>query len=55
MIKLNYSQLNQDLYVLNYYQNNGYFVDIGAGHPEYLSNTKLLEEKNGWEFALIHY
>jgi len=47
LIRENYSQLNQDLYVLDHYPNGGYFVEIGAGHPRYLSNTKLLEEK-GW-------
>lgn len=43
-----YSQLNQDIWVLEMLQKrDGYFVEFGAHHPENLSNTKLLE-LHGW-------
>lgn len=46
---LSYSQLGQDLWVLEVFKNksNGYFLDIGCGHWKNLSNTLLLEQ-NGW-------
>src|SRR5262249_18022634 len=44
-----HSQFGEDRYI---YENidlpeNGIFVDVGAGHPIYLSNTYFFE-KNGW-------
>jgi FkbM family methyltransferase len=44
-----YSQLNQDVEVLQHYKNtNGYYVEIGASDGINLSNTYLLE-KEGWK------
>tara|TARA_B100000405_G_scaffold302491_1_gene265928 strand:- start:1653 stop:2339 length:687 start_codon:yes stop_codon:yes gene_type:complete len=45
-----YSQLNQDLWVLEFFQNkrNGVFLDIGAFDGVNLSNTYLLEKNYGW-------
>ena len=51
----NYSQVNQDLFVLyftNYIGKKGFFVEIGAGDGVKLSNTYLLE-KVGWEGILV--
>jgi len=44
------SQIGQDVYVLKQLQNlrGGFFVDIGAGHPEQINNTHLLEKSYGW-------
>lgn len=47
---MSYSQLNQDLNVLNFYNNkkNGFFIEIGASDGIELSNTYLLEKKYNW-------
>jgi len=44
------AQLLQDLFVLIALdgKRNGYFVEIGAGDGEFLSNTWLLEKHYGW-------
>jgi hypothetical protein len=48
MIKKSYSQLGQDLWVLDKYPiNNGYFVDVGFNDGIEINNTYLLE-LNGW-------
>ncbi len=49
-----YSQINQDEYVLDFYQSkkDGYFVDIGANDGITLSNTKALEDL-GWKGICI--
>jgi hypothetical protein len=46
-----YSQLEQDLNVLKFYNNkkNGYFIEIGASDGINLSNTYLLETQYGWK------
>ena len=47
---LSYSQLEQDLEVIKFYNNkkNGYFIEIGASDGIKLSNTYLLETKFDW-------
>lgn len=49
-MNISYSQINQDLNVLQFYNHKkfGYFVDIGANDGIYLSNTYLLEKKYNW-------
>ena len=49
-LKDSYSQIGQDLQVINHYKNkeNGYFIDVGANDGVTLSNTYLLEQKYGW-------
>lgn len=44
-----YSQEGEDMILKRYYENykNGFYVDIGAHHPNRFSNTKLLYQ-NGW-------
>lgn len=46
-----YSQLNQDLNVISFFNNNYdmYFIDIGANDGKTLSNTFLLEQKYNWK------
>jgi FkbM family methyltransferase len=48
---MNYSQLNQDLNVLKFYNNkkDGYFIEIGASDGMELSNTYLLEKEYNWK------
>jgi FkbM family methyltransferase len=48
---LTHSQLNQDLNVLDFYNNktNGFFIEIGANDGITLSNTYLLEKKYNWK------
>jgi len=48
---MSYSQLNQDLNVLNFYNNkrNGFYIEIGANDGITLSNTYLLATKYGWK------
>ena len=51
---MSYSQIGQDVFVLNYYKNksDGFFVDIGAGDGILFSNTFILE-KNNWKGICI--
>ena len=46
-----YSQLNQDVDVIQFYKNkeNGYFIEIGANDGINLSNTYLLEKNYNWK------
>ena len=44
---MSYSQIGQDIEVMNAYPNGGFYVEIGASDGIELSNTYLLE-KNGW-------
>jgi FkbM family methyltransferase len=48
---MSYSQLNQDLNVLQVYNNkrDGYFIEIGASDGIELSNTYLLEKEYNWK------
>ena len=50
-----YSQIGQDLDVINYFKNkkNGYFIEIGATNGIDLSNTYLLEKKYDWDGICI--
>lgn len=42
------SQFGQDWFVYNYFkQQKGTFLDVGANHPTFISNTYALEQ-NGW-------
>lgn len=49
-IEQSYSQALQDMWVLSVLngKRNGTFLEIGAFHPSYLSNTYLLEKYFGW-------
>ena len=49
-----HSQFGEDRYIYNNIDlpEKGIFVDIGAGHPIYLSNTYFFE-KNGWTGVCI--
>lgn len=56
-IEENYSQSLQDMFclaVLNG-KRNGTFLEIGAFHPEFLSNSLLLERDYGWEGVSVDY
>ena len=48
---MSYSQLNQDLHVLKFFDHMDklYFLDIGANDGKTLSNTYLLETNYQWE------
>lgn len=48
------SQLRQDRFVALMFDGlrDGRFVDIGAGHPEQISNTVVLEREFGWRGIL---
>jgi len=48
---INYSQLDQDLKVLKFYNNkrDGFFIEIGASDGIELSNTYLLEKMYNWK------
>jgi len=45
-----WSQAGQDLFVIQAcnYKKNGTFVEVGAMHSSYMSNTYLLETEFGW-------
>ena len=42
-----YSQRLEEKYILDYFGNEGTFLDIGAYHPETFSNTRALFDR-GW-------
>ena len=48
---MSYSQLGQDLKVLEFYNNklDGFFIEIGASDGINLSNTYLLEKNHNWK------
>jgi FkbM family methyltransferase len=49
-----YSQDKQDVFVLDYLKKrNGFFVDVGAGHYQVLSNTYLMEQEYDWNGICI--
>lgn len=54
-IDQNYSQSYQDLFVLSMLngKRNGTFLEIGAHHPVFISNTFLLENKFNWNGVSI--
>jgi len=54
MEKTNYSQLDQDLWILSKFDKDykGFFIDIGAHDGISLSNSFLLEQ-NGWHGACV--
>ena len=49
-----YSQKGEDLLLQVYFGEKfkGYYLDIGAFHPKWISNTYLLH-KNGWKGAVV--
>jgi FkbM family methyltransferase len=51
---MNYSQLDQDLWILSKFDKNytGFFIDIGANDGINLSNSYLLEQ-NGWNGVCV--
>ncbi len=54
--KKSYSQFGEDLIINNFFKKlkykTGFFVDIGAYHPSFISNTKILRNK-GWNGAYV--
>jgi len=54
-IETSYSQLLQDMFVLAAFngKKNGTFLEIGAYHPTFISNTFLLESQFGWNGVSI--
>ena len=46
----NYSESDQDIFVLSMLNGlrNGTYLELGAGWPEHISNTALLERNFGW-------
>ena len=50
--QITYSQLKQDLDVLEFFKDPGYFLDVGAHDGVTYSNTLLLE-KHGWDGILF--
>ena len=53
----NYAQSDQDIFVLSILNgmHNGTYLEIGAGWPEHISNTALLERNFGWTGISIDY
>jgi len=49
-IKHNYGQSDQDIFVLSLLDGleNGTYLELGAGWPEHISNTALLEREFNW-------
>lgn len=48
----NYSQRDEQKHILEYFGNDGIFIDIGAFHPETFSNVRALFER-GWRGVCI--
>ena len=53
----NYSEAFQDMFILTMLngKKNGTYLEIGAGHPTYGSNTLLLEKDFNWRGISIDY
>jgi len=51
------SQIGQDKFVLEQLKNkkNGYFIDIGSGHPVKINNTVILEKHYKWKGLSFDY
>jgi hypothetical protein len=51
-----YSQYGEDILIYNYFlakgKNSGIYVDIGAFHPCWISNTKILHDQ-GWSGHIV--
>lgn len=56
-ITYNYGQSDQDIWVLSMLNGlrNGTYLEIGAGWPEHISNTALLEIQFGWTGVSLDY
>ena len=56
-ITYNYGQSDQDIWVLSMLNglHNGTYLEIGAGWPEHISNTALLELLFGWHGVSLDY
>lgn len=56
-IAYNFAQSDQDIWVLSMLngQRNGTYLEIGAGWPEHISNTALLEMQFGWSGVSLDY
>jgi hypothetical protein len=56
-ITYNYGQSDQDIWVLSMLDglHNGTYLEIGAGWPEHISNTALLELQFGWHGVSLDY
>jgi len=56
-ITYNYGQSDQDIWVLSMLDGmrNGTYLEIGAGWPEHISNTALLELEFGWHGVSLDY
>ncbi len=55
-MKKYYSQCGQDKWVIEQifdYEENGFFLDLGAGNGIYVSNTYALEKHYGWKGICI--
>lgn len=55
LLKRSPAQFCQDIFVLAMLQGkrNGRFLDVGAGHPYFMSNTYLLEKEFNWSGVCI--
>ena len=56
-IEYNFAQSDQDIWVLSMLNGlrNGTYLEIGAGWPEHISNTALLELNFGWGGVSLDY
>ena len=56
-ITYNYGQSDQDIWVLSMLDglHNGTYLEIGAGWPEHISNTALLEMQFEWNGVSLDY
>lgn len=54
---MSYSQANQDSFVIyvTKFKQNGTYIDIGANHPSFNSNSFLLEHDFDWSGLLVEY
>jgi hypothetical protein len=56
-ISHNYAESDQDIFVLSMLNglHNGTYLELGAGWPEHVSNTALLERQFGWSGVSLDY
>ena len=47
--QISFSQAGQDIFVKNIIGYDGFYIEVGSGHPFYINNTLILEKIYSWK------